>query len=160
MLAFANDAERFDLGIVDVDPVDLEARGHDVGDATVADVEDALDHVLLGLDKQSGLAARRNQQLNLIGRMQRCLPGPGAQADHAKDEIAEPVESDDRRPEQEQEEPERAHHPQGSILAALQRQALGCELAEHDMQRGDDHEGDRHRNGVRAGGGEPRPGAS
>jgi hypothetical protein len=77
-----------------------------------------------------------------------------AQAAEPQHKITEAVECGDRRPEQEQEEPEGPHDPQSRAFAALKREALRRKLAENDMEGGDDDEGDRDGDRMRAGGGE------
>src|SRR5260370_16033832 len=74
-----------------------------------------------------------------------------AKAEESQDQIAKTVERDDRRTQNEEEEPERAHDRARGALAALQRQALGGQLAEDDVQRGYDHEGDSDCDCMRAG---------
>jgi hypothetical protein len=54
--------------IICVDPLDVHARGHDVGDRTFADAEDSLEQLLLNLLQQSGFLARGYQQLQFLRR--------------------------------------------------------------------------------------------
>lgn len=75
--------------------------------------------------------------------MQRCLACTRAQADRSKHQIAETVESEDRRTQEKEEQRERTDDGQRRALAALQRQALRRQFAEHDMQRRDYDEGNR-----------------
>jgi hypothetical protein len=49
MATLANRPAQFRDVIVCVDPLDVHARGHDVGDRTFADAEDSLEQLLLGL---------------------------------------------------------------------------------------------------------------
>ena len=87
--------------------------------------------------------------------MHRRLPRTGAQAEESQHKVAETIEGDDCRPEEEQKQPDRSNDPKRRSLAVLQRQALRRQLAENDMQGGDDDEGDRDRERVRTGDGEP-----
>jgi hypothetical protein len=64
---FANGAQDLLVTIIGIDPVDIHARRHDVGDAAVANVEDALDDLLLGLIEKTPLLARRDEQFQLFG---------------------------------------------------------------------------------------------
>jgi hypothetical protein len=53
--------------IIGIDPVDIDARRHDVGDAAAVNVEDTLDDLLLGLIEKTPLLARRDEQFQLFG---------------------------------------------------------------------------------------------
>ena len=133
------------LAVVEIDPVDLVARGHDLADTPFADGEDAGHRVLLGLVQQAGLVARGDEEAEFGGRGQVPLALAGAQAEQPQHAVAEPVEEMDRRPEHQQEQGQRAHDHERGALAALEREALRSEFAEHDVQGGDDEEGHRHR---------------
>ena len=89
--------------VLDVDPVDVDARRHDVADGAVADAEHAADHLMLLMAQKPRLLAGGDQKLQLVRRMQRFLRRGGLKADEPQHQIAEPVEGDDRRPEQKQE---------------------------------------------------------
>ena len=79
MAAFA-DLFQYRVSIVlDVDPVDIDARRHDVADGPVADAEHAGDHLLLLLVQQSGLLTCGDQELQLFRRVQRLFRSPGTQ---------------------------------------------------------------------------------
>jgi len=74
--------------IIGIDPVDIDARRHDVGDAAVANVEDALDNLLLDLIEKTPLLARRDEQFQLFGRFRSCA---WAQAAEPQQKIARPL---------------------------------------------------------------------
>ncbi len=67
MAAFANGAQDLLVRTIGIDPVDIDTRRHDIGDAAVANVEDALDNLLLGLIEKTPLLARRDEQFQLFG---------------------------------------------------------------------------------------------
>jgi hypothetical protein len=140
------------LGVVaGIEPVDVQARGHDVADAAAAEIEDAIDQFVLRPAQQPGFLAGGHQQFDFLGRVQRLLAGAGLEPDRAQHEVAQAVEHHDGGFQHEREQHQRAHAPQRRAFGALQRQALGCELAEHDVERGDGGERDRDGDRVRAG---------
>ena len=60
--------------------------------------------------EQPPLLAGRNQQLQLLGRMQGLLGRAGPQAAETQEPVAEAVQGDDGGPQQDTEQPERPHH--------------------------------------------------
>ena len=104
--------------------------------------------------KDAGFLARLHQELQLLRRMQCALARSRLQPTSPQDQIAEAVECEDCRAQQEKKQSERAHDPQRRAFATLQGKALWREFAQHDVQGRDDDEGNRHRNRVRAEGNE------
>jgi hypothetical protein len=115
--------------VVGVDPHDLRAWRHHVADAATADADGALDHLLLDMVQQAGATARRDQHLQFLRRVQGLIAGARPQADQTQQQIPQAVEQGDRRPQQDAEQCQRAHHPQRRALGALQRHALGHQFA-------------------------------
>ena len=99
--------------------------------------------------KDAGVLTRAHEEFQLLGRVQRVLRGARLEADCAQNEIAEAVEGEDRRTEEEEKDRQRAHDPEGRGFALLERETLGRELPDHDVQRRDDDEGKGDGDGVR-----------
>ena len=89
--------------IIHVDPIDIRSGSHDVADAAITDIEDPLD--LTGGD----------QKLQFFRRVQRFFTGSGAQTAWSQHQIAEAVQTDNRRLKQQQEQTERSHNPKGGV---------------------------------------------
>ena len=134
--------------ILGINPLDLQARGHDVADAPLVHRENALNGRLLRFLDEARLPARCDEELDLFGRMKRFLGRSWPQADQPQHPVPEPVQKQDGRTEDEQEKAERAHDEERRLFASLKGKALRREFAENDMQCGNDGEGDRDRNGV------------
>ena len=67
MLTLANGAQDFLVGIVCIDPVNLNARRHNVRDIVIADVEHPLDDLLLGPMEKTRPLAFGDKQPQLLG---------------------------------------------------------------------------------------------
>ena len=82
--------------------------------------------------------------------MQRFFTSSRPQTAQAQHHVAKPVQDEDRGPQQPQEHAERPHHPKRRPFAALERQALGRQLAQHDMECRDDDEREGDGDGIGA----------
>ena len=152
MATFANCSKDLFSIVVNVDPVDIHPGSHDVADSAIANIENPLHHLLLRLLQEPTFLTGSDQKFQLFRGVQGFLDGSCAQAAEPEHKVAQAVEGDDRRPEQEQEHAERSYDPKRRSLAALERQAFRCELTKDDMKRGDDNERDRNGDGVGADG--------
>src|SRR5206468_2344554 len=80
--------EHFPVRVVGIDPFDIAARRHDIADPAVADVEDALDDLLLGLVQQARFLAGGDQKFQFGGRMQGFFARPRLQAEQPQHQVA------------------------------------------------------------------------
>ena len=136
---------------VGLDRRHFRARHHHLGRRELREVKDAMEHLLFVFFEHSRLLARRHQHLQLFFRMHEAVAARGFHPEHAHHRPAHAVEHADERLEHAQKQLGRFRDDERDLFGILQRDGLRRELAEHDVQRGDDGERDRERDRVRRG---------
>jgi hypothetical protein len=127
----------------------LGPRRHDVARQGLAEAEDALEHVgLLGLER-AALLALGDEDLEVLGRRSQLPLAGRLHPQDPHDPVARPVEEVDEGGEELAEELEGPRRHEHSGLGPLDGERLRRQLAEDDVEHGDDDEGDDHRSGAR-----------
>jgi hypothetical protein len=135
---------------------ELGARHHHLPGGQIGEAEDAVEHLLLLLLEHAGFLARGHQHLQLFfGVHHRAVVG-AFQAERGDDRVSGAVDEADERPQRAHEQLERAHDPHRRRLGSLERDPFRRQLAEDDLDGGDDGECDGDRDRVRSGGGDVR----
>src|SRR6476620_9636357 len=101
MATFANRSKDLFSIVVNVDPVHIHTRSHDVADTAITDIENPFHDLLLRFLQEPTFLTSSDQKFQLFRGVQRLLDGSCAQAAEPEHQVAQAVESDDRRPEQE-----------------------------------------------------------
>jgi hypothetical protein len=121
-------------------------RGTITSRAALAEQEDVLGQLALPLVDQALLSALAHERAQLVlgVRVVAHLAGRG-DAERTQEEVPHAVEEVDDRLGAQVEEPHRRRHHQRGPLYHGDGQALGGQLADHDVQERDDQERDDHR---------------
>ncbi len=122
---------------------------HHLGGLLVREVEDLVEHLLLGRLDHAGVLGRRHDVADVLLGVR----------DHTSRGRRDPEEAGDGVPRRLQHPHDRVHDPRqpverpchrhGQALRALERDRLGRELTEDDAQVGQDQEGDDERDAAR-----------
>ena len=127
----------------------LGSRHHHVMGSQVGQVERPLDSLLRRVAHHARFSARGHGKLQLLRGLDEGMAGGWFDSEQAHDGVPQAVEGRDREPEHSVEPVNRARDREGCRLRALEREALGRQLPQHDVQRRNDGEGEcsRHRVG-------------
>ena len=128
---------------------DFGPRHHDLSGGQVGKAEDAMEHLLFMLFENTRFLTCRHEHLELFLRVHEAMLSGSVQAQHAHHGPSGPIQESDEWPECPHEQLGRLDHQQGGRLRALQRDRLGRELAQNDVQSGDDDECDGNGDAVR-----------
>jgi hypothetical protein len=126
----------------------LRAGDHHVTHGEVGKDKGAVDDGVRGRIDQSRLAAGVDHQHQLLRRLHALMTARRLDPEEAHDAVADAVEEDDDRTKGQIEEVDGTRHAQRGRLRPLQGQALRGQLAEDDVQDGDDGEGEAEADGV------------
>ena len=142
----AEDAQLFGAGLREVDPGDLGARRHECRGGLIAHVEDAVDHVLLGLFKCTVLRTLLHEILDRI------LRGGDAvlrvDAEDEQDAARDGDECGARQRGELREEGDGAVFAQKHLLGVLEGDLLRQKVAEEQSERRHDEDAEDERGGV------------
>ena len=131
--------------------LDLRARRHQLARGQVGELEGAAgDARLRGLHLPRLLAGPQ-QEAQLLRAVHHLLAAGRVHPEHAQHRVADRVEHADGPAEHAVEPVQRPRHPERGALGALEGEALGRQLAEHDVEGGDHGERDADRDAVRGG---------
>ena len=124
------------------DSDDVRARHHHGGDLLRREVEDLVEHLLLGLLELAHVLGRGHRVANVLSGV-RDHPGRRrVDAQEPEDEVRRHLQEPHDRVGDAAEEVERDSENDRQPLGFLQRNRLRHELAEHDREVGQDGEGD------------------
>ena len=126
----------------------FRARHHDLAGGQVGEGEDAVEHLLFRFLEYTRLLARGHEHLELFLGMDHRMAAAAAQAEQVDHGATGAVQHADERPECPHEDFGRLDDPQRRHFRSLERYRFRRQFAEHDVQRGDDRERDRHGNRV------------
>ena len=142
----ADDAQLFGAGLREVDPGDLGARRHECRGGLIAHVEDAVDHVLLGLFKCTVLRTLLHEILDRI------LCGGDAvlrvDAEDEQDAARDGDECGARQRGELREEGDGAVFAQKHLLGVLEGDLLRQKVAKEQSERRHDEDAEDERGGV------------
>ena len=127
----------------------LGARGHHLLRGLLAELEDALEQPGVLLQHAAAFGALLDEHPDLLGRVQPLVLAGGRDAHAPEEPVGGAVEERDRPRHDPGEAHQRRGHPAAHRLGIEQRQRLRHQLAEDDVQHGDDDERDRRRYAVR-----------
>jgi hypothetical protein len=127
---------------------DLGSRDHCFFHGCLGKFEDAVDKTALFLVHVTALFRYANQLSNLVFGVYRCVLAVGMQSENADRPRTRPVEGVNERFEDLIEDLHRQRDRHRYLFRELQSKKLRSLLAEYDMKRCDDDEGDRVRNEV------------
>ncbi|CDN43896.1 hypothetical protein BN871_DT_00100 [Paenibacillus sp. P22] len=142
MFGAVDDVQVVPEGLVGEQAIHIRPGQHDLAGHHVGEIENVVDELhFVGID-DSALGALVDEQADLLLGMGRLMLAGRSDAEQLQQAVGRSVQHDDRRLEHLVEEHERSGQPEGYALRLLDGQRLGSELAEHDMQEGDDQEPD------------------
>ena len=122
---------------------DVGPRHHDLGDLLRGEVEDLVEHLLLGLLELTDVLRRGDRVTDVLTRVREHPRGCGLDAQQTEHGVRRHLQQPHDRMRQTAEEVERDGEHDGERLRLLQRHRLGHELAEHDREVREDREGDQ-----------------
>lgn len=128
--------------------VQVRARDHNLADLKLAQLNGALDELLLAGGEESAFTNLADQDLQLFCRVNEGMRLRGANPHGANEELGGAVEQNNGPAKDPEEPTKRSSDEKGHALGALDAQALGHQLAEHDMKEGQQKKGGDHRGGV------------
>ena len=130
---------------------ELGARNHHLARGQVREAEHAVEHLLFLLLEDARLLAGGHQHLQLFFRVHHRAAVGAAEAEHLDHPLRGAVHQPDERREHAHEDLERAHQPHRGGLRPFERDPFRRQLAEDDLERGDDEERQRDGDAVRGG---------
>ena len=113
---------------------------HHVGDLLVGEVEDLVDHLLLAALDLALLRRAREQHPQLGLRVGLVLGARRLLAERAQHELGRALQQPDQRPKHEEEAAHRRRDGERRPLGMAERDPLRHELADHDVEEGDDQQ--------------------
>ena len=126
---------------------DAAARGHDLTDDDVAELDGAVDDLFLKGGQQTHAARGGGDQLEFIGRVDLTLATQG-RLEEPEDEGGGSVHQSHAGAGHTDEDIHGAGDGEGDAFGALQSEGLGDEFSKEDFKVGDDAEGDDDCGGV------------
>ena len=123
-------------------PIDVRPRDHDVRDLFLREVEDLVEHLALVLLDLAVLGRDLEQHLELGLRVGLAFGELRVDADRPLRHLARPLEHPDQRLEDEEEQADGRRHRERDALGVAERETLRHELADDDVEEGDDEEGE------------------
>ncbi len=131
--------------VLGIDRLDPDPRNHDLVDPRVAQLDDPVDHLLLGFLDLALLGAGLHQELQLLDREQPGL-GPLAPTEQAHEQAADRRGQPDERREDARDDRQGPRRDEREALGEVQGQGLGDQLTDDDRgqrdEQGDQDEGD------------------
>ena len=115
----------------------------------VREVEDLVEQLLLGLLHDPRLAGLRDDQANVLLRVCNDAGGRGLDAEELGERIRRELEEPDKGIRDEKDALDGEGHPERGLLVLRERNGLGDELAERDMEVGDEGEGEDESDALR-----------
>ena len=134
---------------IDRDRDDLRTRDHHLVGLLVREVEDLVEQLLLGLLHDPRLAGLRDDQANVLLRVRDDAGGRGLDAEELRERIRRELEEPDERVRDEKDALDGQGHPEGGLLVLRERDRLGDELTERDVEVGDEGEGEDESDALR-----------
>jgi hypothetical protein len=141
MRAGTDAAEDFLPWAVEVHPLHARPRRHDAAHRTIGEVENALDHVALGGVDHPQSGSLGDEVVNVIlgqGALETRL-----QTQQAQEQVGRPVQQPNHRCRRARHERERPGDPNGDRFRVVERDVLGCQLADDEsgISHGDRYDG-------------------
>ena len=124
---------------------DVGPRHHHLRDLLVGEVEDLVEHLLLLLLELAALGGSVEEHLQLGLGESAALLTRRLEPEDAQYGVGRVLEHPDQRPHQDEEPADGPGDEDGGRLRVPQGDSLGNELADHDVQVGDDEERERER---------------
>ena len=119
-------------------------RHHHVGRLLVGEVEDLVEHLLLLLFELALDGRALEQHLQLRLRVDGAFGSRRLQPEHAQRDLARALQEPDQRLEDDEEQPHRRRDEERRLLRVAERDALGDELADDDVEERQDEEREDH----------------
>ena len=119
-------------------------RDHHVGDVLVGEVEHLVDHLLLAALDLALLGRAREQHPQLDLGMRRVLGAGHLLAERLQHVLGRALQEPDERLEEDEEPAHGRRHRKRDPLRVAERDPLRDELADHDVQVGDDQQREDH----------------
>ncbi len=115
---------------------DLAARGHDLANDDVVQLDGAMDDLLLKYGEKSHTTGGCGDELQLFRRVH-CAFATERSTEDSKDDGCGGVHQPDQGPRDTDKDVHGASDGQGDALGTLQSEGLGDQLAEQDLEIGD-----------------------
>ena len=128
--------------VVEIDPDDVAARHHDVVDPDLLEIENAEQHVAVRVDDQAAGLADGHPQF--VGRQRVTPVPPGRQHEQSQDQLRDPVDQDDQRHQQPDQNPVDIGRRQRDFLRVGRGQRLRRDLGEQQQYQRQYAGGDRN----------------